>query len=79
MLVIYLLRPESSLISCNILPEISDHNVVLLEVEWGEICRESQVEIIGPLYHKTEVLGLQAFLGEEFNLWNVNGSCMEDI
>jgi hypothetical protein len=30
---IYLLRPESSLISCNIVPGISDHNGVLLKVE----------------------------------------------
>ena len=33
LLDIYLLRPECSLISCNILPGISDHNGVLLEVE----------------------------------------------
>ena len=33
LLVIDLLRPESSLISCNIWPRISDHNGVLLEVE----------------------------------------------
>jgi len=37
LLDIYLLRPESSLISCNILPRISDHNGGLLEVEWEEI------------------------------------------
>jgi hypothetical protein len=44
MLDIYLLRPESSFISCNIAPGISDHNGVLLEVEWYEKCRESQIE-----------------------------------
>ena len=43
---IYLLRPESSLISCNILPGINDHNWVLMEVEWNEICRETKVERI---------------------------------
>ena len=32
LLDIYLIRPESSLISCNILPGINDHNGVLLEV-----------------------------------------------
>jgi hypothetical protein len=67
MLGIYLLRPESSLISCNIVPGISDHNGVLLEIEWDENCREPQVERTVPVYHKTDVLGLQAFLREIFN------------
>ena len=39
LLDIYLLRPESSFISCNIMPGISDHNGVLLDVEWDENCR----------------------------------------
>ena len=64
---IYLLRPESSLISCNNLPGISDHNGVSLEVEWNEICREPKVERIVPVYHKTDILGLQAFLRESLN------------
>ena len=62
LLDIYLLRPESSLISCNILPEISDHNGALLEVECDEICGEPKVERIVAVYHKTDVLGLQDFL-----------------
>jgi hypothetical protein len=31
------------------------------------------------MYHKTDVLGLQAFLREEYSLWAGNGSCVEDI
>ena len=31
------------------------------------------------MYHKTDVLGLQAFLREEFKLWAGNGSCVEEI
>ena len=27
--------------------------------------------------HKTDVLGLQVFLREKFNLWAGNGSCVE--
>jgi endonuclease/exonuclease/phosphatase family metal-dependent hydrolase len=61
------------------LPEISDHVGVLLEIEWDEIRRESKVERIVPAYHKTDVLGLQAFLREKFNLWAGNGSCVEEI
>ena len=61
---IYLYRPENSLISCNILPGISDHNGLLLEVEWDEVCRKSEVERIVPVYHKMDVLDLQAFLHE---------------
>ena len=79
LLDIYLLRPESSLISCNILPGISDHNGVLLEVEWDEISREPKVERIFSVYHKTDVLGLQAFFREKFSLWAGNGSCVEEI
>ena len=66
LLDIYLLRPECSLISSNILPGISDHNGVLLEVEWDEICWEPKVERLVSVYHKTDVLGLQAFLRECF-------------
>jgi len=79
LLDIYLLTPESSLISCNILPGISDHNGVLLEVEWDEICREPKVERIVLVYHKTDVLGLQVCLQEKFNLWAGNGSYVEEI
>ena len=50
LLDIYLLRPESSLTSCNILPRISDHNGVLLDVEWDEYCREPKVERIVPVF-----------------------------
>ena len=39
LLDIYFLRPESSLIYCNISTGISDHNGGLLDVEWDEICR----------------------------------------
>ena len=78
MLLIYLLRPESSLISCNILHGISDHNGVLLGVEWDENCGEPKVERIVPVYHKTDVLGLQV-LREKFHLWAGNGSCVEEI
>ena len=46
LLGIYLLRSESSLISSNILPGISDHNGVLLEAEWDENFQEPKVEII---------------------------------
>jgi hypothetical protein len=76
---IYLLRPESSLISCNTVTGISDHTAVLLEVEWNKNCRETQVERTVPVYHKTDVLGLQAFLREKFELWAGNGSCVEEI
>jgi hypothetical protein len=58
---------------------ISDHNGVLLEVEWYEKCRESQVERTVPVYHKTDVLSMQAFLREKFELWARNGSSVEGI
>jgi hypothetical protein len=75
---IYLLRLESSFISC-VVPGISDHNRVLLEVDWDENKHGAQVKRIVPLYHKTDVLGLQPFLREKFNLWAGSGSCVEEI
>ena len=65
LLDIYLLRPENSLISCNTLPGISDHEGDLLEVEWDELGREPKAERIVPVYHKTDVWALQAFLREK--------------
>jgi len=50
-----------------------------VEVEWEEICQEPKVEMIVLLYHKTDILGLQAFLRDKFNLWTGNGSCIEEI
>jgi len=32
-----------------------------------------------PVYSKTDVLGLQAFLREKFKLWDGNGSGVEEI
>jgi hypothetical protein len=60
---IYLVQPESMLTSCRNVQGISDHCGVLLEVEWGENCREHQVSRLVPVYHKTKVTGLQSFLG----------------
>jgi hypothetical protein len=61
------------------LPGISDQNGVLLEVELDEVCRKPKVERIVPVYHKTDVLGMQALLRETLNPWAGNGSCVEEI
>jgi hypothetical protein len=58
----YLLRSESSLISCKILPRISDYNEVLLEKEWDEVWWQPKVERIAPIYHKTYNLVFQTSL-----------------
>jgi hypothetical protein len=79
LLDIYFLRPECSLVSCNILHGISDHNGVLLEVEWEEVSREPRAGRQVLVYHKKDVLGLQKFLWEKFKLWAGNGSCVKDI
>jgi hypothetical protein len=79
LLYIYHLRPESSLISCIILPGISDHNGVSLDTEWDEICWEPKVETIVQFYHKTDILCLKAFLRDKCNLWDRNSRCVEEI
>ena len=55
LLDIYLLRLGNVLISCNILPGISNHEGVLLEVEWSDKCRDDNAARIVPMYHKTNV------------------------
>jgi hypothetical protein len=50
----YLLTSDNSRTSCNIVTSIRDYRAVLLEVEWGEICRQSKMERIIPLYHKKD-------------------------
>jgi hypothetical protein len=79
LLDVFLVRPESSFNSCCIVQGISDHCGVLLEVEWGEECREPQAERLVPVYHKTNVSGLHSSLRDIFPSWASNGSCVEDI
>ena len=50
-----------------------------MEVEWGEECHKPQAERLVPVYHKTNVSGLQSFLRDKFPSWASNGSCVEDI
>jgi hypothetical protein len=42
-------------------------------------CKLPKIEMIVPVYHKTDVLGLQAFLQEKFTIWAANGTCIEEI
>ena len=55
LLNIYLLRYESSLTACNILPVFGPHNWVLLEIELDEFCWVTKVERIVPLCYKTYI------------------------
>jgi hypothetical protein len=66
LLDVYLDRPEESLISCNIVPGISDHCAVLLEVDWDIAGPEPQIV---PVYNKTDISGLKTFLREKFLTW----------
>jgi hypothetical protein len=79
LLDVYLVRPESSVTSSSIVQGISDHQGVVLEVEWEGSCWELQVERVVPVYNKTDVLGLQTFLRDKFAVWAGNGSSVEEI
>jgi hypothetical protein len=79
LLDVYLVRPESSFTSSSTVQGISDHDGIILEVEWEESSWEPQVERIVPVYNKTNVLGLQTFLRDKFAVWASNGSCVEEI
>jgi len=79
LLDVYLVRPESSFTASSIVQGISDHYGVILKVEWEENCCVSQIERLVPVYHKTDVLGLQTPLREKIGKWASNGSCVEEI
>ena len=69
LLDVYLVRPESTLISCGTAQGVSEHCGVLLYVECVEKCFVAQEIRIVLVYHKTNVLGLQHFLREELPKW----------
>ena len=75
----YLVRPESSVTSSSIVQGVSDHQGVMLEVEWENKCSEPQVDRTIPVYNKTDVPGLQTFLRDKFVGWASNGSSVEEI
>jgi hypothetical protein len=79
LLDVYLVRPESALISCGTVQGIGDHCGVLLDVEWAEKGSVAQEKRLEPAYHKTNVLGLQKFLRDKLPTWANNGSCVGDI
>jgi len=69
LLNVYLVWPESVFTSCSNVQGISDYWGVLLEVQWGENCREHQVKRLVPTYHKTNITGLQIFLRGKITSW----------
>jgi hypothetical protein len=68
-----------SLISCNIVPGISDHCAVLLEEDWDIAGLEPQIRRLVPVYNKTDISGLQTFPREKFSTWAGNGTSVEEI
>jgi hypothetical protein len=48
---------------------ISDHDGIVLEVEWEESSWELQGERVVPVYNRTNVLGLQTFLRDKFAVY----------
>jgi hypothetical protein len=79
LLDVYLVRPESELISCYTVQGISDHCGVLLEMKWEENCFGTREKRSVPAYLKTNVVGLQHFLRDKLPTWANNGNCVEDI
>jgi hypothetical protein len=77
LLAVYLVRAKSSFTASSIGQGISDHYRVILEVEREENCCLPQVETLVPVYEKTDVLGLQTPLRDEFGIWASNGGCVE--
>ena len=70
---------QGELISCEMVQGISDHCGVLLEVEWGGHYWETQEKRLIPVYHKTNMLGLETFLRDKLPTCTNKGSCIQDI
>jgi hypothetical protein len=51
---------------------------VFLDVEWTGSGVVTQQKRSVPVYHKTDVIGLQNFLWEKLPTWANDGSCVED-
>jgi hypothetical protein len=79
LLDVYLIQPESALISCGTVQGINDHCGVLLDVEWAGKGFMTQDKRLVPAYHKINVLGLQQFLRDKLPAWVNNGSGVEDM
>ncbi|PNF26851.1 hypothetical protein B7P43_G16838 [Cryptotermes secundus] len=79
LLDVYLVKPESELISCDTIHGISDHYGVLLEMKWEENGFVTHEKRSVPAYHKTNVVGLQSFIWDKLPIWANNGSWVEDI
>jgi hypothetical protein len=78
LLDVYLVRPESALISCGTVQKNSDHCGVLLDVKKKKKDLVTQEKRLVPGYHKTNVLDLQQFLRDKLPTWANNGSCVEE-
>jgi len=48
-------------------------------VEWKDRCTERQLEMVVPVYNKTDVSGLQTFLRDKFVVCANNGNKVEEI
>jgi len=79
LLDVFLVRPESSVTYSGIVQGISDHQAVILEVQWKDTYTKSQVERMVPVYNKTDIIGLQTFLRDKYEAWSSNGKSVEEI
>jgi hypothetical protein len=66
LLDVFMVRPESVVTYSGVVQGISDHQAVILEVKWKEMCRETQAEKLVQVYSKTDIIGLQIFLWNKF-------------
>jgi hypothetical protein len=79
LLDVFLVRPDSSVTYSCIVQGISDHQSVVLEVKWKDICNNPQVESLVPVCNKTDITGLLTFLRDKFVAWASDGTSVEEI
>jgi hypothetical protein len=78
LLDVFLVRPESTVRHSEVLQGVSDHQAVILEVKWRDTYSNPQEERFIPIYNKTDIIGLQSFLREEYG-WAGKGKNVEEI
>jgi len=79
LLDVYLFQPGSLFTFFSNVQGINNHCRVLLEVGWGENCRDHQVERLVPVYHTTNVPGLKSFLRGKFASWGTFCALVNEI
>lgn len=75
---IFLARPEGFIVSCDVVPGISDHSAVCLKVKGNYKSNSVESKKIY-LYRKADVMNLQKYLADNYSAWARIGGSVEEV